>query len=60
MEDIKLAFEEYLKTRKEKELPQFVKDMYTWIKFSYRFVLQTSCTFDDINNKKSIFFIILN
>jgi SpoVK/Ycf46/Vps4 family AAA+-type ATPase len=28
MEDIKLAFEEYLKTRKEKELPQFVKDMY--------------------------------
>jgi SpoVK/Ycf46/Vps4 family AAA+-type ATPase len=29
MEDIKLAFEEYLKTRKEKELPQFVKDMYT-------------------------------
>jgi SpoVK/Ycf46/Vps4 family AAA+-type ATPase len=29
MEDIKLAFDEYLKIRKEKELPQFVKDMYT-------------------------------
>jgi len=28
MEDIKLAFEEYLKIRKPKELPQFVKDMY--------------------------------
>jgi len=29
MEDIKLAFEEFSNTRKEKEIPQFVKDMYT-------------------------------
>jgi SpoVK/Ycf46/Vps4 family AAA+-type ATPase len=28
MEDIKAAFEEFQKTRKEKELPQFVKDLY--------------------------------
>jgi hypothetical protein len=29
MEDIKNAYTEFLKIRKEKEIPQFVKDMYT-------------------------------